>query len=753
MRLALCVVALTCLSAALPPQTSEPFVPIGVWYGGGTVRAPMVVRDPAPEREAWRRDLATIKSLGFNSVKTWVDWASAEPERGRYRFDALDQLLSLAGEAGLKVIVQVYTDAAPEWLGKRYSDSSFVSDQGVRIGSQASPGYCLDHAGVRADMVAFIGAVSAAAARHQAFYAIDVWSEPHIVNWVWFNTPVEFCYCPHTQARFREWLKTRYRTVDALNGAWYRTFTSWDEPEAPRYGTILSYSDFIDWKTFVAVKLQEDLKLKADASGSRGARLVSSHSDAPAVMLSPLSGFGNPDDWWMTQTVDHYGTSIYPKHAAAATPWSPVRLTSALDGIRSAARDKGWWMGELQAGQGATGVRVAAPVTGADLRLWGWAAISRGVRAISYYAWYPMSSGYESNGYGMIELDGTVTERAKIAGEFAGVIARNAALFAPLRPRPSRVAIVYNRLSYMVGGNTVAPGTLVRNSMLGIYRALFEQNIQADFIHADEIAAGLASRYAVIYLSYPLMLQQSVADGLKAYVRGGGTLISEARPAWNNERGYANTRIPGAGLDEVFGAREKELRSPEAVTFTVERDVDGPLAPLAGRTFYGLTFAEPLEVTGQSTRVLARFPAAGGAAGDPAVVMSRYGSGRAILMGTFPSAAFEQQPEAMRANAEWLQRLVASAGVVPEIRIDGAAGLVEARFLESSAAMLLIAINHADTPQKVTFAFGPDVPEAIWQNMESGAAVNFVQSAAGPTYAHTFGPRDAMVLVRGKKLR
>jgi beta-galactosidase len=754
MRLALCaVLVLTAVSSAPLPQTSEPFVPIGVWYGGGTVRAPMVVREPAGERAAWRRDLATIKSLGFNSVKTWVDWGSAEPERGRYRFDALDQLMSLAEEAGLKVIVQVYTDAAPDWLGKRYQDSSFVSDQGVRIGSQASPGFCLDHAGVRADMVAFIGAVSTAAARHRSFYGIDVWSEPHLVNWVWFNTPVEFCYCPHTQARFREWLKARYRTLEALNGSWYRTFTSWNDPEAPRYGTILSYTDFIDWKTFVAVKLQEDLKLKADASAPRGVRLVSSHSDAPAVMLSPLSGFGNPDDWWMTQVVDHYGTSIYPKHAAAATPWSPVRLTSALDGIRSAARDRGWWMGELQAGQGATGVRVAAPVTGADLRLWGWAAISRGARAISYYAWYPMSSGYESNGYGMIELDGTVTERAKIAGEFAGVVARNAALFAPMRPHPSRVAVLYNRLSYLVGGNTVAPGTVVRNSMLGIYRALFEQNIQTDFVHPDEITGGVASQYDVIYLSYPLMLQQPVADALKAYVRGGGTLISEARPAWNNERGYANTRIPGAGLDEVFGAREKELRSPEAVTFTGEPDLDGDLAPLRGRVFNGLAFAEHLEVTGPSTRVLARFPAGRAAKGDPAIVMSRYGSGRAILIGTFPSAAFEQDPEKMRASGELLQRLVASAGVAPEVRIDGAPGLVEARFLESPGALLFIAINHADAPQKVTFAFGPDVPEAIWQNMESGAAVSFLQSATGPTYAHTFGPRDTMVLVRGKRLR
>lgn len=755
MRVALCVAlgAVVFASNVSAPQSSAPFVPIGVWYGGGTARAPMVSRNPAIEREAWRRDLVAIKSLGFNSIKTWVDWASAEPERGRYRFDALEQLLTLADETGLQVILQIYTDAAPEWLGKRYPDSNFVTDQGTRVASQASPGYCLDHTGVRTDMVAFINAAASTAGHHRSFYGVDVWSEPHLVNWVWFSTPAEFCYCPYTQARFREWLKRKYQTVDAINAAWYRTFSSWDEVEAPRFGTILSYTDLIDWKTFVATKLEEDLKLKADASAPRGARPVSSHSDAPAIMLSPLSGFGNPDDWWMTRSVDYYGTSIYPKHAAAATPWSPVRLTSALDGIRSAAGDRGWWIGELQAGQGATGVRVASPVTGADLRLWGWAAISRGARAISYYAWYPMSSGYESNGYGMIDLDGTITDRARIAGEFASVVGRNAALFAPLRPHPSRVAILYNRLSYLVGGNTVAPGTVVRNSMLGVYRALFEQNIQVDFIHPDDVVAGAAARYAIVYLSYPVMLQQPVADALKAYVRDGGTLISEARPAWNNERGLANARIPGAGLDRTFSARERELRAAETVAFTLEPGLDGPLSSLAGRTVNGVAFAEHLEVAGNGTRVLGRFPADAGREGDPAIVMSTQGRGRAILIGTFPSAAFEQDPEKMRSTGEFLQRLIASVGVSPEVRIDGAPGRVEARFLESSDAIVLIAINHGDNAERVTFRFGPDVPEAIWQNMETGAAVNFVQGPDGPSYVHTFGARDVMVLVRGKRLR
>src|SRR5262249_16467700 len=259
----LLVASLIAIAAAQPPARSAPFVPIGVWYGGGTARAPMIARDPAKERDAWRRGLQTISSLGFNTGKTWVDGATTEPARGTYQFEALDQMLALADEAGLEVILQLYADSAPEWLGRQYSDASFVTDQGAKIGSQASPGYCIDHPGVRADLASFIGAVTDRAARHQSFYAVDLWSEPHIVNWVWFNTPVEFCYCPYTQRRFREWLKTKYGTLEALNRAWYRTFRSWDEPEAPRYGTILSYTDFIDWKTFVAVKLREDLAFKA----------------------------------------------------------------------------------------------------------------------------------------------------------------------------------------------------------------------------------------------------------------------------------------------------------------------------------------------------------------------------------------------------------------------------------------------------------------------------------------------------------
>jgi beta-galactosidase len=730
----------------------------------------MLGANPAAERDAWRNDLATIRRLGFNSVKSWIDWASSEPARGAYRFDALEQMLSLADEAGLRVIVQLYTDAAPEWVGRAHPDASFVTESGARIGSQAAPGFCLDHPGVRKAVGDWIAAVASRARRHPSFYAFDVWSEPHIVNWVWFNQPVQFCYCPSTQARFRDWLRVRYGPLDALNAAWYRTFGDWREVEPPRYGTILSYTDFIDWKTFIAAKLRDDLQMKADAAREAGGRgseaggqrleargrgsearrlIVSSHSDVPAVLLSPLSGFGNPDDWWMTQAVDHYGTSIYPKHASSAAPWSPVRLMSGLDGIRSAARERGWWIGELQAGQGATGVRVAGPVTAADLRFWGWAVLSRGARAISYYAWYPMSTGYEANGYGMIELDGAVTDRARAAGSFAAAVSANAPLFRAAAPQRADVAILYNRLSYLAGGDTVGPGQTVRGSMMGMYRALFERNVAVDFIHPDEIAGGLAARYKAVFLGYPVMLSHAVAGALRDYVANGGTLISEARPAWNDERGVANERIPGAGLDAVFGAREALVDAPSPIAMRMASDLPAALAPIAGRIVPGLVYAEHL-TPAPGARTLATWSPSGGAA----LVSNTYGKGQAILIGSFVSAAYDQDPETHGAAGDLLRTLVELAGVAPLVAVSGApAGVVEARLLEARNAVVLIALNHDTAPHDASFTLPASYPTAEWVNLETGAVAYFDRVPAGVRLRHRFAARDALVLVIRRDIR
>lgn len=95
----------------------------------------------------------------------------------------------------------------------------------------------------------------------------------------------------------------------------------------------------------------------------------------------------------------------------------------------------------------------------------------------------------------------------------------------------------------------------------------------------------------------------------------------------------------------------------------------------------------------------------------------------------------------------------AKAGLSPDVRIDGGDGLVETRFLESSNVLMLVGLNYSDGSQRVTMTFAPETQEAIWQNMETGAGVNFIAGPQGPTYSYWFRPRDALVLLIRKDIR
>ena len=86
--------------------------------------------------------------------------------------------------------------------------------------------------------------------------------------------------------------------------------------------------------------------------------------------------------------------------------------------------------------------------------------------------------------------------------------------------------------------------------------------------------------------------------------------------------------------------------------------------------------------------------------------------------------------------------------------VTGASGApVEVTLLESADALVIVGINYAPSVQKVTINFEPEIPEAIWQNLETSTSVNFVMGRGGPFLEHTFSPRDTLVLMIRKKLR
>lgn len=671
------------------------FLPVSVWYSGGKARAPMLSPITPDSRAEWEADLKQIKALGFNTVRTWVEWAHCEPRPGEFHFENLKLLCELAEKTGLKVIIQLYADSAPDWVGKEHPDGQFVAQNGAVVKSQAAPGYCTDHAGVRAAVLNFYAKTAEIATQYLNFWGYDLWSEPHIVNWAYINyvPNVQFCFCSHTMERFREWLQAKYDTLDRLNEAWYRNFENWSEVEPPRFGTILSYSDFIDWKNFIYAKLAGDLRLRYDAIRQVDpTHVITSHAAVPSIFYSPYNGYGATDDFLMAQQVDYYGTSLYPKHNHPDRHWETWKFRLAVDFSRSAnLRNGGFYVGEMQAGRGTIGLNIGDPISAADHRIWMWSVIAKGAKAINIYAWYPMSSGYESGGYGLINLDGTLTERAQNAGNIARNINNHQKLLLESEPVPAEIALVYNPLAQMVGGeqrSVELDGHY--QSLVGYYQFFANQNVPVDFIHRQDLENFDGLAYKLIILPYPLMLTRKAAASLEKFVAAGGKVLTEARPGWNDERGFAAEEIPGIGLRPVFGALESDIRMQPEVKMQIT-NVTHPVVQKMqiGDTLSGAYFAETFEPHPQS-QVLASH-----SDGTPAVVAAKYVKGETLLVGSF--LGMQNFKKITAANAQFLLGVIDWAKIVQPVTTseDGnAVAPVEICQRKHPTGDLLFVLNH-----------------------------------------------------------
>jgi beta-galactosidase len=612
--------------------------------------------------------------------------------------------MRLARETGLRVFIQMYADSAPDWVEDEFPHALFETQSGIKVHPQSAPGACTDNREVSEAVLAFYTETAKVAIQYPNFYGWDLWSEPHIINWanIDYVPNVQFCFCPGTRTRFRWWLMDKYRSLEALNQAWYRNFSDWNQVDPPRFSTILSYTDFIDWKTFIYEKLADDMRVRYEAIRKADTTsIITAHAVGASLFQSPHVGAGATDDFLMARPLDYYGVSIYPKHNQPERHWSVTTLRTVMDFTRSANREKGgWYVGELQAGMGTIALLVSDPVVPDDHRIWTWSAIAKGARGVNIYAYYPMSSGYEAGGYGLINLDGTLTERALHAGEIARVIDNNQQLFLSSTPAKAEIGIVYNPLSQMVGGmqRRDYPGAHT-NSLIGYFRAFADHNVPVDFIHREHLEKQELSQYKLVIVPWPVMITREAADGIKAFVENGGHVLAEARIGWNDDRGYASEIIPGLGLHEVFGVREHEVRMRDQVNIEIINNSHPSTSNLgSGLTLKGALYAKSVvPLANRAVDVLAKLDD-----GNAAIVSAKYGKGEAILVGTYLGMANHPDPDLN--NEAFFMNLLNWAGIDRPFLTshDGnKEAQVEVRLQNNARGFVLYIINHSDTVEEV----------------------------------------------------
>jgi hypothetical protein len=108
---------------------------------------------------AERSDAYLVADMEFDWLVWNLQWSLAEPSKGDFRWQGLDELLDYADTLGLKVILRV--DSAPDW---------------ARSGTEGAPP---DH---MSDLGDFMSALAAHCAGEVAGYVI--WNEPNLpTNW------------------------------------------------------------------------------------------------------------------------------------------------------------------------------------------------------------------------------------------------------------------------------------------------------------------------------------------------------------------------------------------------------------------------------------------------------------------------------------------------------------------------------------------------------------------------------------------
>lgn len=165
----------------------------------------------------WERDIKKIADMGFEFVHlAEFAWYKMEPEEGKFDFAWLDKVVGLCMKNNLKVLMCTPSATTPTWMRVNYPETFIMENHYIRaengtrgLGSITNPKYRTFVERIVTEMAKRYG------------------QNKNVIGWRLDNEPPAISdYSPSSQEAFRQWLKNRYKTVDALNTVWGTAFWS-----------------------------------------------------------------------------------------------------------------------------------------------------------------------------------------------------------------------------------------------------------------------------------------------------------------------------------------------------------------------------------------------------------------------------------------------------------------------------------------------------------------------------------------------
>jgi beta-galactosidase len=577
-----------------------------------------------------------------------VQWRWNNPAEGQFYFDDIDELMDLAQKFNLRVMLNTIFDVAPAWIYKKYPDASMVTLSGKRIGPQTQPhrqigglGYCFNNDEVTARLFNFL---SETVKRYKDHPALEIWnvgSEPELTSSMaemrLYADNAEkigdmLCYCRHCEAKFKSWLKGKYKSLDDLNISWNRNYQSFDEVELPKSRN--TFNDMIDWRMFFVHTIGENVKKRFEVAKEidNGKHPLMCH---------------------------HVFMQGFPVTSTASDPWNVGRFgdlhgftqmddAAMIDILRSCAKDKPVISAEMLMLPGYT-LDLPNTINKNDVKRFIFSGIAGNLKGFIFWQYRPEILGRETPAWGLTYLDGSMTPWLDAYAETGKILQKNSPFLLDAEPRQAEIATFYNPENQIFAWEATGNEKSATDSLLGIHRSLYEHNYNIDFIHPSEFPSVLEN-YKVLILPFPYVLNEQIASAIEKWVKDGGVLISESYTAgWNREKGHHEKIIPGYGLHKVFGVRQLIVEpSDEKGRIEIRTTREIPFIK-KGTKVFGSIVKETFLTEG--AKVLAKFNS-----GKPAITYNEYGKGKAVQIGTYLGLTYHRQK--IKANSDLIAGLV-----------------------------------------------------------------------------------------------
>lgn len=520
------------------------------------------------EPSALDRDITLMKKANINSATLGMfSWSNLEPEENTFQFDWLRSVIDKLYAADISVILGTPSGARPHWLAAKYPEVLRVNARREQQLFGDRHNHCYTSPAYRTR----VGIINRRLAEEFA-------SHPAVELWHLSNEYGGECHCENCQKAFREYLQNRYKTLDALNHAWWNTFwsknlSSWDQIESPSaIGESSVHGLNLDWRRFVTHQTENFMLFERDC-------LKEVNSDIPFttnLMMSSEDSSMDPglNYWQLARELDVVSWDSYPSWhlpghkmlTLESDPTEPVndyRRASEVafqhDLFRSLGGGKPFLL--MESTPSNTNWQPISKLKKPGMNITSsLQAVAHGSDSVQYFQWRKSRGSFEKFHGAVVSHRESSEDRVFSEAAELGETMKQLENYQVFESRIStKVAVYYDWENRWAFEDSKGPRNDVRKAYVETikahYYALWSQGTDIDIVHSGSDF----STYKLIIVPMAYLMPEYTAARLADFVDAGGTLITTYFTGMVNQSDLCYSNGTPGPLSDVLGIEVSEI--------------------------------------------------------------------------------------------------------------------------------------------------------------------------------------------------